>query len=137
MVVAGGGDAQRSRAAGRRTMTLVGAFPTSTKAGVVVIRAFPAQSGVRTAVVRRSSAPAPAAAVAAVATIALLAALALLWLAAAPAAHAATKGVEKGISFTGYWNDSYVGLVGLWASLRALHATGANLGDGPGDRLPG
>jgi len=36
-----------------------------------------------------------------------------------------TRGVEKGVSFTGYWNDSYVGKAPR-ASLRALRATGAN-----------
>ncbi len=88
------------------------------------MRAFPEQSRARAAVVRRPP-QAPAAAALAFATIALLTVLALLWLAAAPAAHAATRGVEKGVSFTGYWNDSYVGSA-PHASLRALRATGAN-----------
>ena len=88
------------------------------------MRAFPEQSRARAAVVRRPP-QAPAAAALAFATIALLTVLALLWLAAAPAAHAATRGVKKGVSFTGYWNDSYVGSA-PHASLRALRATGAN-----------
>ncbi len=68
---------------------------------------------------------APATTVAAATLIGLFAGLALLWLAAAPAAHAATRGVEKGVSFTGYWNDSYVGGAPR-ASLRHLRATGAD-----------
>jgi hypothetical protein len=56
--------------------------------------------------------------------VALLVCLALLGLAAAAPAQAATKGVEKGVSFTGYWSDSYLGSAPR-ASLRALRATGA------------
>jgi hypothetical protein len=54
-----------------------------------------------------------------------LAAVALAGLAAASPARAATTGVEKGISYTGYWENAYEG-AGARASLRALHATGAD-----------
>ena len=55
----------------------------------------------------------------------VLCAAALAGLATAGPARAATRGVEKGVSFTGYWQDSYV-CSGARASLRALHATGAD-----------
>ena len=54
----------------------------------------------------------------------MLSVVALAGLAAAGPARAATTGVEKGVSFTGYWHDSYVGS-GPRASLRELRATGA------------
>jgi hypothetical protein len=54
----------------------------------------------------------------------VLGAVALAGLVTARPACAATAGAEKGVSFTGYWQDSYVGS-GARASLSALHATGA------------
>jgi len=55
--------------------------------------------------------------------VAVLAAVALAFLMAVPA-RAVAGTVEKGVSFTGYWNDSYTGS-GPRAALRQLHATGA------------
>ena len=61
----------------------------------------------------------------AAAILVAVAALALAGLATADPARAATTGVEKGMSYTGYWENAYVG-AGARASLRELHATGAD-----------
>ncbi len=58
------------------------------------------------------------------AVAALLVTGVLLGLSAVPAAHAATSGVEKGVSYTGYWSTSYDGSAAR-TSLRELRATGA------------
>lgn len=65
------------------------------------------------------------AAIAVVVAAMLAAALILAFLVLAPPAHAATSGVEKGISFTGYSAGAYSGS-GPRSALRELHATGAD-----------
>jgi hypothetical protein len=59
-----------------------------------------------------------------VAAAATLVALALALFVAVVPAQAATRTVEKGVSFTGYWSDSYNGS-GPRTALRELRATGA------------
>lgn len=66
----------------------------------------------------------PARARVAVVAGATLVALALALLVAVAPARATPRTVEKGISFTGYWNDSYSGSTPR-AALRQLRATGA------------
>ena len=74
--------------------------------------------------VRSVAARRPSQTRAVVVTAVLLAVLALGWLAAVPPAHAATRTMEKGVSFCGYWKDSYDGS-GPRTALRQLRATGA------------
>jgi hypothetical protein len=66
----------------------------------------------------------PTVALIAVVAAGMLAALAIASFVAAAPAHAATRTVEKGISFTGYANDSYDGS-GPRTALRQLRDTGA------------